>query len=207
MTTYTDPYYKKMKLFTGPYSSVKSEHLKYIEYWIEKLSHCEMAYLFVYAASHMHSANEVLFKIWQTEQDPQPDHRTTAEHYIGIPSLELFFSFEMKIWTEEVEEDGDYYTEVSDIIVKEDSFSISTAEDSFDIKKEDFAREIPDVKWNNFLQMVDIVAENQYRDMEKDKKQTLEKIFQSTSLSKKIEEMDVDKKIINIGKAKSIGLL
>jgi hypothetical protein len=113
----------------------------------------------------------------------------------------------MKIWTEEVEEDGDYYTEVSDIIVKEDSFSISTTEDSFDIKKEDFAREMPDVKWNNFLQMVDIVAENQYREMEKDKKQTLEKIFQSTSLNKKIEEMDVDKKIINIGKAKSIGLL
>jgi hypothetical protein len=213
--TYEDPNYKKMDL----YSPRATEYFKHAEYWIEKLSPCELAFLFVNTAI-MRVTNEVPLKLWHTEQD-QPDweHQWILEHYIGIPSLGLLFSFDMEISAIEEKEDGDTYIEVTEVEVEEKSFMINTPEDDqqgpFDIEKKDFTREIPEISWKDFCAMVELLAIDEYNQISpslakyrKSLENSLETPpFKSTALFKKIAAMDVDKKIINIGKAKTIGLL
>lgn len=219
MKTYTDIWNKKMELIhPGGYPNRRTIRFKNAEFWITYLSPCEIAYLLVSATS-VFSSSEIFFDeiMWSTIQDEVPEPRVIT-HCIGIPEKEVFFTFDMKADYREEDERSKYSSGddgVDHIDVFDDSFFVGTPEDGFDITKEDFSSEIPEISWKDFLTMVDVVAYNQFeyttKSLRKSNQRNLDKIetltpFRSTALCKKIEEMDVDKKFINRSRAKDLGL-
>jgi hypothetical protein len=206
--TYTDIWHNKMRLlYPGGYPNRRTIRFKNLEFWIEKLSPCEIAYLFV-SATDPFSSSEFFFQLWSTIEDENPEPRSLVQHSIGIPPLEVFFMFDMEV--ESDDEEGVNYINVLD-----DSLFVGMPDDGFDVTEEDFSREIPEISWKDFLMMIDIIAYNEYdytsKYLGKTYQRNLDKLktltpFQSTALCKKIEAMEVDKKIINLGRGKSLGL-
>lgn len=203
-------------LHPGGFPNRRTIRFKNTEFWITYLSPCEIAYLLV-SANDVFSSSEIFFNMWSTIQDEIPESGLITQ-YIGIPEIEVFFTFDMK--TDYIEEDerskysnGD--DGVDHIDVLNDSFFVNMPDDGFNITKEDFTREIPEITWKDFSMMVDVIAYERFeytiKSLSKLNKRDLDKLktltpFQSTALCKKIEEMDADKKFINRGRAKNLGL-
>jgi hypothetical protein len=212
-----------------------TEKLKNVEHWINLLTPCEIAVLLAYAAFNDGDSSfsrECLFKIYLTrsyESDEAED--TDYNYYAVLPSsieksqdptesISLYVNVNIRSKEESEymgsEEGYATYVKVSHLSPDMDSIFVSKPEESdeyFEITRDEFEKDPVGMKWEEFESAIEMMVadsaaygEDAASDLQRSAKRNLKK-FTETSLYKKVMKLDNDPKILNISKAKKLGLI
>lgn len=205
MKNYRDPFGREMNMEWARHSNFI---FRDADLWIGKLSPNEIAVLFAYASAKSLEKRPLL-EVYNSSKVAYDEK--SREYCVGLPEVETFLIIDLTIsWEEDYDRHSNYVSYFANDI-EVDSFSLNTAEDNFELVKENFESEIEGLKWSEFKTLVEIIAYQAAEEASGKKVSNLEKahvpVFSELPLYRKINEIYSSSAVIATRRARDLGLI